>query len=277
MRWMVWPNGVCRSSRSSSSQNSRERCWRRTIAVTWPARTENAASRSAVPLRTYSNSRRAGWPGLTGWLGAAGRRTPMPVFSSTQKVGPSVGGCSSRSMIATALAANSGSRSSIQESKPLQTDVSRLEDLAHRALAGTTNAHLGMLTHIPRQIPYRPVGLPRPAQIGRRLARQHDEPRLPFGAVLAWRWLVGAVQQTSEPVGRKPIPPLLRGVPGDPQLRRDVDVACPLGGTQHDPCPLRRLLTARPRPRPTLQLASFLDRQHDLRRPPTHRPTSPTA
>src|SRR6476469_2581788 len=102
----------------------------------------------------------AGRPGATGWLGAAGRRTPMPVFSSTQKVGPSVGGCSSRSMIATALAANSGSRSSIQESKPLQTDVSRLEDLAHRALAGTTNAHLGMLTHIPRQIPYRPVGLP---------------------------------------------------------------------------------------------------------------------
>src|SRR4051812_49794130 len=111
----------------------------------------------------------------------------MPVFSSPQKVGPSVGGCSSKSMIATALATKSGSRSSIQESKPLQADIGRLEDLAHRALARAAHAQLGMLAQVPRQIPHRPVRLARPAQLGRRLTGDHQDPRLPLGAVLAWR------------------------------------------------------------------------------------------
>src|SRR5829696_5577690 len=269
-RWMVWPNGVCRSSRSRSSQNSRERCWRRTIAGTCPSRTANAASRSAVPLRTYSNSRRAGRPGATGWLGAAGRRTPMPVFSSTQKVGPSSGGCSSSSMIATALRTKSGSRSSIQESKPLQADLGRLEDLPHRALARAADAQLGMVAQVPRQVAHRPVRLARPAHLGRRLTRHHQDPRLALGAVLAGRRAMRTVFQSGQPGGGEPVPPLLRRVPRDPQLLGDVDVAGALGRPQHDPGTLRGLLAARPRPHPALQFLPFLDRQHDRRRSPTH-------
>jgi hypothetical protein len=53
------PDGVCSSSSSSSSQNSRERCLRRTMPHTWPSLTRKPASRSTVPWRTYSNSRRA--------------------------------------------------------------------------------------------------------------------------------------------------------------------------------------------------------------------------
>src|SRR3954470_11502104 len=192
---MSWPRGTWPSSSRSNSMNSPAR-WRcRTIPETCPVRTQNAASRSAVPCRTYSNSRRAGWPGATGWLGAAGSRTPIPVFSSTQKVGPSVGGCNSNSMIATALARKSGSRSSIQESKPVQADVGRLEDLAHRTLAGHAQVACGMFADILGQVHDGPVRLARPPQGGRGLTGQQDDLRLPLGPVPAGGRLVRAVVQ----------------------------------------------------------------------------------
>src|SRR5690348_18353206 len=72
----------------------------------------------------------------------------MPGFSSTQNSGPSVGGLSRSSITATALVANSGSRSFIQVSKTVQTDVMALEDDADRALAGCAQTQFGMLGHV---------------------------------------------------------------------------------------------------------------------------------
>ena len=136
----------------------------------------------------------------------------------------------------------------------------RLEDLPHRALAGTPHAQLGVLTQILRQIPHRPVRLAQPAHFRRRLAGQHQNPGLPICAVLAWRWAMRAVLQAGQPGDGKPVAPLLRGVPRDPQLLGNVDVARALRSPQHDPRALRRLLTARSRTRPTLQLAPLLNR-----------------
>src|SRR6266568_8706333 len=171
IRWIGWPMGVCSSSKASSSQNSRERCLRRTMPHTWPSLTLKPASRSTVPLRLYSNSRRAGRAhaggrrGTGGWSGAVGWRTPMPGFSSTQNNGPSVGGLSSSSMIATALVAKSGSRSFIQVSKTVQANLVPLEDDADGALARTTQAQFGVGGHVLRQVFDAPVGLPGPRRI----------------------------------------------------------------------------------------------------------------
>src|SRR5256714_14547916 len=61
MRGMTSLRGTSASNRRKSSMNSVERCCRRTMARTVPVCPAKAASRSAVPWRTYSNSRRAGW------------------------------------------------------------------------------------------------------------------------------------------------------------------------------------------------------------------------
>src|SRR5579859_5871093 len=164
IRWMGWPMGVCTSSKASNLQNSRERCLRRTMPHTWPSLTRNPANRSTVPL--YSNSRRAGRGragdrrGSGAWSCAVGWRTPMPGFSSTQYSGPSVGGLRSSSMTATALVANSGSRSFIQVLKTVQANLVALEDDADGALAGPTKAELGMRGHVSRHVLDTPVGLP---------------------------------------------------------------------------------------------------------------------
>src|SRR5437762_6268992 len=158
IRWIGWPTGVCSSSKANSSQNSRERCLRRTMPHTWPSLTRKPASRSTVPLRVYSNSRRAGRGraggsrGTGGWSGAVGRRTPMPGFSSTQNNGPSVGGLSSNSITATALVAKSGSRSFIQVSKTVQANLVPLENDADGALTGTAQTQFGVGGHVLRQV-----------------------------------------------------------------------------------------------------------------------------
>jgi len=186
---MGMPAGVCSSSKASNSQNSRERCLRRTMPYTWPSLTRKPASRSTVPLRTYSNSRRAGRPclaglpgagsrrGIGGWSGAVGRRTPMPGFSSTQYSGPSVGGLSSNSIMATALVANSGSRSFIQVSKTVQANLVPLENDADGALAGTAQAKFGMGGHVLGEILDAPVGLTDAGRIdlGWFLTGQHQQ------------------------------------------------------------------------------------------------------
>src|SRR5436853_580310 len=82
---MTCVRGTSASRRRKSSMNSAERCWRRMMPRTVPVCTSKAASRSAVPWRTYSNSRRAGWPGAAGWLGAQGVRTPMPLSHQGNK------------------------------------------------------------------------------------------------------------------------------------------------------------------------------------------------
>src|SRR6266536_2121968 len=172
IRWIGLPAGVCSSSKASSSQNSRERCLRRTMPHTWPSLTQKPASRSTVPLRLYSNSRRATRPGAGGWSGAVGWRTPMPGFSSTQNSGPSVGGLSSSSMTATALVANSGSRSFIQVSKTVQANLVPLENDADGALAGAAQAEFGMGGHVLCQVLDTPSGSARLAS---------DQPRMVSG------------------------------------------------------------------------------------------------
>src|SRR5437899_5164503 len=184
--------GVCSSSKASSSQNSRERCLRRTTPHTRPSLTQRPASTSTVPLRLYSNSRRVGRPGATGRSGAVGWRTPMPGFSSTHNSGRSVGGLSSSSMTATALVANWGSRSFIQVSKTVQSELVPLENDTDGALAGPSQAKLGVGSRVLCQVVDAPVGLPgtRRIDLCRFLAGQHQEPSLDVGVVLArWRAL----------------------------------------------------------------------------------------
>src|SRR5215211_5451445 len=126
----------------------------------------------------------------------------MPGFSSTQNSGPSVGGLSSTSMTATALVANSGSRSFIQVSKTVQSELVPLEDDADGALAGMAQPKFGMGGHVLRQVVDAPVGLPGPSRIdlGRFLAGQHQESSLDVGVVPARRRALRPVLESVEAV-----------------------------------------------------------------------------
>src|SRR3989440_8144819 len=213
---MTCLRGTSASNRRKSAMNSAERCWRRTIPRTVPVCTSKAASRSAVPWRTYSNSRRAGWPGATAWLGAQRVRTPMPVFSSTQKSGPSVGGCSSSSITATALGTKAGARSFIQESKAVQAPGVRLEDAPHGALAGRAQAQVGVRLDVLGQVGDRPVRLSLPAHLGRRLAGQDHDGRLLGGLIAAGRGAGRAVPPPRPPRPVQAAPPAPPGPAGRP-------------------------------------------------------------
>src|SRR4051794_20849196 len=265
IRWIGSRTGVCSSSKASSSQNSRERCLRRTMPHTWPSLTRKPASRSTVPLRLYSNSRRAGRAraggrrGTGGWSGAVGWRTPIPGFSSTQNSGPSVGGLSSSSMTATALVANSGSRSFIQVSKTVQANLVPLEDDADGALARSAQAKLGMGGHVLRQVFDAPVGLPasRRIDLGRFLACQHQEPRLDVGVVLARRWALGTVLETGQALFREAVPPHEDGADSQTHLVGDGRVGLTLGDAQDDLGTIGGLLGRGTRRHETLQFGPF--------------------
>src|SRR5215204_419119 len=263
--WIGWPIGVCASSKASSSQNSRERCLRRTMPHTWPSLTRKPASRSTVPLRLYSNSRRAGRAraggrrGTGGWSGAVGWRTPMPGFSSTQNSGPSVGGLSSNSMTATALVANSGSRSFIQVLKTVQANLVPLEHDADRALAGCAEAKFGMRGHVLRQILDAPVGLSgsRRINLGRLLAGQHQESRLDVGVVLTWRWTLGTVVEAVEALLSEPMAPHKDGPHGQTHLLRNAGVGLTVGDAQNNLGAIGRLLSGCASGHDALQCGAF--------------------
>src|SRR6185437_3822787 len=190
----------------------------------------------------YSNSRRAvrglagGRRGTGGWSGAVGCRTPMPGFSSTQNNGPSVGGLSSSSMIATALVAKSGSRSFVQVSKPVQANLVPFEDDADGALAGMAQTQLGMAGHVLRQIRDTPVGLPtsRRIDVGRFLTGQHQESRLDVGMVLAWRWALGTVFEAVQAVLGESMAPQEHGALVQTHVVRDGGIGLTVGDTQND-------------------------------------------
>src|SRR4051794_30871900 len=263
--WIGWPIGVCASSKASSSQNSRERCLRRTMPHTWPSLTRKPASRSTVPLRLYSNSRRAGRAraggrrGTGGWSGAVGWRTPMPGFSSTQNSGPSVGGLSSNSMTATALVANSGSRSFIQVLKTVQANLVPLEHDADRALAGSAQAKLGMRGHVLRQVFDAPVGLPttRRIDLGRFLTRQHEEPRLDLSVVLARRWTLWTVFEAVQALLGEAMAPDKDRADSKTHVLRDRSVSLTAGDTQHDLGTIGVLLGGRAGSHAALQFGAF--------------------
>src|SRR5712692_4701161 len=244
IRWMGRSAGVCSSSRASNSQNSRERCLSRTMPHTWPSLTRKPASRSTVPLRTYSNSRRAGRRGAGGRSGAVGRRTPMPGFSSTQNSGASVGGLSSNSMMATALVANSGSRSFIQVSKTVQANLVPLENDADGALTGAAQAKFGMGGHVLGQVLDTPVGLPgtRRINLGRFLAGQHQESSLDVGVVLAWRRALWTVFEAVQAVLGEAVAPHKDCAYGKTHVLRDGSIGLTGGDAQDDLGTIRVLL-----------------------------------
>src|ERR1700694_142022 len=230
IRWIGWATGGCSSRKSSSSPNS------------WPALTRKPANRSTVPLRLYSNSRRAGRAragglrGTGGWSGAVGWRTPIPGFSSTQNNGPSVGGLRSNSMMATAFSAKLGSRSFIQVSKTVQANLVPLENDADGALAGTAQAKLGMSGHVLGEVLDAPMGLPGPRRInlGRFLAGQHQESRLDVGVVLAWRWALWAVFETVQTLLGEAMAPDKDRAYGQTHVVRNRGVGLTDGDTQDD-------------------------------------------
>src|SRR5437016_2626973 len=242
IRWIGWPTGVCASSKASSSQNSRERCWRRTMPHTWPSLTLKPASRSTVPLRLYSNSRRAGRAraggrrGTGGWSGAVGWRTPIAGFSSTQNSGPSVGGLRSNSMMATALVANSGSRSFIQVSKTVQANLVTFEDDADGALAGAAQSKFGVHGHVLGQILDAPVGLADTGRVdlGWLLTGQHQQPGLDVGGIQTGRRTLGTVFEAAQAARGEAVAPQEDGAFGQTHLLGNGGVGLTRGDTQDD-------------------------------------------
>src|SRR5690348_9047978 len=242
MRWIGWPDGVRSSSKANNSQNSRDRCLWRTMPHTWPSLTRKPASKSTVPLRAYSNSRLAGraWAGRRrgsgGWSGAVGWRTPMPGFSSTQNKEPSAGGLSSNSMMATALVANSGSRSFIHVLKTVQADLVPFQHDADGALAGMPEAELGVSGHVLSQVLDGPVGLPDACRVDLRgwLAGQHQQARLDISVILARRWTFGVVLEAIQTLCDEAVSPDEDGADSQTHFTRDRGVGLAVSDAQND-------------------------------------------
>lgn len=112
-------------------------------------------------------------------------------------------------MIATAFSTNWGSRSAIQESKTVQADLGRLENVPDRALLGCPQPQLRMLATVGRQVHDRPMGLAFPAQVGRPLTGEGNDLRLDGGVVQPRQRMVKTVDQTRQPLGEEAIPPVL--------------------------------------------------------------------
>src|SRR5215213_5675273 len=92
-RWTWSPAGTLASNSSRKAMKLAEVLRSRSVAVKIPPPwTSRAASKIAVPWRTYSCSWRAGRPGATGWVGRVRLRAGMPVFSSTLSTRALVGG-----------------------------------------------------------------------------------------------------------------------------------------------------------------------------------------
>jgi hypothetical protein len=158
----------------------------------------------------------------------------MPGFSSTQNNGPSVGGLRSNSMMATALVANSGSRSFIQVLKAVQANLVPLEDDANRALAGMAQVKFGMSGDVLRQIVDAPVSLPssRRVDLGGFLARQDQQPSLDIGAIFTRRWALGAVFEAGQALVGEAVAPDKDGPDGHTHLVRDCGIGLTVGDAQ---------------------------------------------
>ena len=147
-------------------------------------------------------------------------------------------------MTATALVANSGSRSFIQVSKTVQANLVPLEDDADGALAGSAQAELGMGGHVLRQVFDTPVGLPSPRRInlGRFLAGQDQESSLDVGVVLAWRWALGTVFEAVQALLGEAMAPDKDRAYGQTHVVRDPGIGLTGGDTQDDLGAIRVLL-----------------------------------
>ena len=88
-------------------------------AITSPVVTFIAAMMEMVPCRTYSNSRRASRPALTGACGCLRDFAWMPVFSSMLTSTVPGGGCRYRWHTAPALTQNAGSSARLSQPRTL--------------------------------------------------------------------------------------------------------------------------------------------------------------
>src|SRR5262249_47351742 len=145
--------------------------------------------------------------------------------------GPSVGGSRSSSMIATALVANSGSRSFIQVLKTVQANLVPLEDDADGALTGMSEAEFGGGSHVLGQVLDGPVGLPDACRIALRgcLAGQHQQARLDVGVVRAWRWTLGMVLETIQTLCDEAVAPHEHGANGQTHFAGNRRVGLAVG------------------------------------------------
>src|SRR5215471_1187243 len=183
----------------------------------------------------------------------------MPGFSSTQNKGPSAGGSSSSSMIATALVAKSGSRSFIQVLKTVQANLVPLEDDADGALAGMPEAEFGVGRQILGQVLDGPVGLPDACRIDFRgcLAGQHQQARLDIGVVLTRRWTLGVVLETIQTLCGETVAPDEDGANGQTHLMGNGRVGLIVGDAQDDLGAIGGLLSRGTSGHDALQFSAF--------------------
>ena len=147
-------------------------------------------------------------------------------------------------MMVMAVVAKSGSRSCSQVSKTVQANLVPLENDADGALAGTTQAKLGMGGHILREIFDAPVGLAATRRIDLRrfLTGQHQQPRLDLSVVLARRWTLGSVLEAVQAVLGEAMAPDKDRADGQTHILRDRSVSLTAGDTQDDLGPIGVLL-----------------------------------
>ena len=89
-----------------------------TQPTTSPWCTFKAANSTAVPWRSYSNSRRSAWPGTAGRVGLTRALACIPVFSSTDHTTALLGGSRYRPHTSPAFSQKSGSWLVIQRLGP---------------------------------------------------------------------------------------------------------------------------------------------------------------
>src|SRR5439155_11097806 len=147
----------------------------------------------------------------------------------------------------------------IQVLKTVQANPVPLEDDADGALAGPTQAELGMGGHVLRQVVDTPVGLPgsRRINLGRFLARQHQESSLDVGVVLAWRWALWSVFEAVQALLGEAMAPDKDRAYGQTHVVRDRGVGLSGGDTQDDLGTIRVLLGRCAGGHATLQFDAF--------------------
>ena len=168
-------------------------------------------------------------------------------------------------MMATALAAKSGSRSCIQVLKAVQANLVPLEDDADGALAGLTQAQFGVGSHVLRQVLDAPVGLSGSARIdlGRLLTGQHQQPGLDLGRVATWWWALGTILEPVQALLQEATPPHPDGALGQAEVVSDLGIGLPSGGAQDELRAIGILLSTGPGSDAALQFGALGRQQSD--------------
>jgi hypothetical protein len=140
-------------------------------------------------------------------------------------------------MIATALVANSGSRSFIQVSKTVQANLVPLENDADGALAGTAQAKFGVPGNVLGQIRDAPAGLAGTGRVnlGWLLTGQRQHSGLDVGMVLTrWRTL-GTIFESVQALLGEAVTPEPGGPLGETEVACNAGIGLTRGDVQDDP------------------------------------------